>query len=72
MQRALTLVIGGRRDGAEDTVPPPPVSPAERDARLLVDAWLDAPYVGLTDSIDDLVHRVAAALAAREPSSAGH
>ena len=72
MQRAFTLVIGGRRDGTDDVAPAPPVSPAERDARLLVDAWLDAPYVGLTDSIDDLDRRIAAVLASRDPSSAGH
>jgi hypothetical protein len=72
MERALTLVIGGRRDEAGDPAPPAPVSPAERDARALVDGWLDAPYVGVQESLEDLVHRIARAFAERDPASAGH
>ena len=72
MERAFTLVIGGRRDAAPTLDPPRPVSPAERDARALVETWLDAPHGSVAESLDDLVRRVACALAARDPASAGH
>lgn len=63
MPAALRLVSGTR--GAE--APPPPPTPQETEARLLVDDWLDTPFADTPHAIDDLVARIAHALAGRVP-----
>jgi hypothetical protein len=51
-------------------VPPPPPTPQEAEARRLVDQWIDTPFLDTRCALDDLVARVARALAHRAPSTA--
>jgi hypothetical protein len=60
MPAALRLVSGARgTDG------PPPPTPQETEARLLVEGWIDTPFPDTRRAVDDLIARVARALTRR-------
>lgn len=59
MPAALRLVSGSRRTAGE----PPPPTPQEVEARRLVEGWLDTPFPDTPRAVDDLVARIARALA---------
>jgi hypothetical protein len=65
MKTGLTLVIGGA-PSRQVASPPADTSRHVREAQALVEGWLDSPCFTATESLHDLVMRIADAFAARD------
>src|SRR5262249_27010878 len=66
MPPRLELVRRGSARATMDPTPPAPPSLHAVEARRLVDGWLATSFIGKGDAVDDLVGRIAAALAERD------